>query len=1029
MKTPKVSVIIPVYNAEKHLRQCLESVINQTLEDIEIICIDDGSTDRSAKILQSYAEEDSRVIFFRQKNQGAGTARNRGITEAKGKYIAFMDADDYYPDVTVVCALYEAAEEHDALISGGSLIFFKNRKLIPGNWDGENYCFDTDGWMEYRELQQDYHYQRFLFSRRMLMENQIFFPDYRRYQDPPFFVRAVVTAGRFYAISQNVYVYRAGASTVNWTDIKVRDMLRGATDVLRLSGEHRLAHLHYLTAKRVTDSEFLHGIIRRALESSDMELWKTFQDFRDALDTELIHEEPLLNHKYLTAMCMPEYVHALQTFSLSTRLSVVVAAYNVEQYLPKCMESIVSQTQQDIEIICVDDGSTDGTRKILEDYAARDRRIRLVLKDVNEGLLLARKDGVAAASGAYIMFVDSDDYFVPEACEHALKLIEDKQVDVLQFTIGVKDYSGDEAAKRWLEQALTPVEEHISGNRILDEFYITRRYTTSMLGKIYRTSVLRAAYACIPDIHCYVGEDIFQQFYFAFFTDNYEGVRTKPLYWYRRGLGVSGAGNVTLEKYQLYCAMSNLSKQVGIFLRENGCIEYYRKPYDALTGRMMQDCCRMYARRLTEEDKLQGGELLLRHWSSAAGAEEIFPRELGVSLEQFSAEHVKIPNYTHESIAYGESGKTPMVSVVIPVYNTAAYLRECLDSAAGQTLRDIEIIVVNDGSNDASLFIIEEYAKADERFTVISQNNTGQSTARNVGLSVAHGKYVLFLDSDDVLRPTAAEELAEYAIENQLDVLFFDADAFYESEELRKQFEHYSVYYHSSQVFRRVLSGQELFAALQHCGDYRMSVCLQFIRREYLTEKQISFLDGILHEDNLFTFLTLMQADRAAKVNQRYYLRRVREGSTVTSRKSFRHLYGFLKCYAGMMTFVDSAGLTGATAESARAVIMEVRDNVGGVYNRLDAEQKNLISELSMVEQLWFEAAMGKIILTPEKSTLPDSVIDEAELIRASWSYRIGRFITFIPRKIRGGIRCYQEHGMKYTLWRVKVKLRALAGR
>ena len=92
---PKISVIIPVYNAEKYLAQCLESVINQTLNDIEIICVDDGSTDGSISILEKYASNDSRIFITYGMHQGAGKARNIGLYKAKGQYIFFMDADDY----------------------------------------------------------------------------------------------------------------------------------------------------------------------------------------------------------------------------------------------------------------------------------------------------------------------------------------------------------------------------------------------------------------------------------------------------------------------------------------------------------------------------------------------------------------------------------------------------------------------------------------------------------------------------------------------------------------------------------------------------------------------------------------------------------------------------------------------------------------------------------------------------------------------------------------------------------------------
>lgn len=106
----KVSVIIPVYNVEKYLEECLDSVINQTLKDIEIICVDDGSTDTSFKILQQYKKNDNRIKVFHQKNKGAGAARNNGIRHAEGKYLAILDADDIY-DVSMLEKMYCKSEE------------------------------------------------------------------------------------------------------------------------------------------------------------------------------------------------------------------------------------------------------------------------------------------------------------------------------------------------------------------------------------------------------------------------------------------------------------------------------------------------------------------------------------------------------------------------------------------------------------------------------------------------------------------------------------------------------------------------------------------------------------------------------------------------------------------------------------------------------------------------------------------------------------------------------------------------------
>ena len=113
MPKPLVSIIVPVYNVENYLKQCLDSVINQTYKDIEIILIDDGSTDNSGKICEEYAKKDARIKFFRQENKGLSAVKNRGIETASGDYIMFIDSDDY-PDAQMCEKLLNALSEQDA---------------------------------------------------------------------------------------------------------------------------------------------------------------------------------------------------------------------------------------------------------------------------------------------------------------------------------------------------------------------------------------------------------------------------------------------------------------------------------------------------------------------------------------------------------------------------------------------------------------------------------------------------------------------------------------------------------------------------------------------------------------------------------------------------------------------------------------------------------------------------------------------------------------------------------------------------
>ena len=190
----KVSVVVPIYNAEGFLRECLDSLVNQTLRDIEIICVDDGSTDRSGLILSHYRQEDRRITLIRQENSGSGAARNRGIRSARGEYIAFLDADDFYPEAETLEKLYEAAVRHGVLICGGSFSVLWPDGTVVTQFDEARYwgyTFFENGLRQYRDYQFDFGYHRFLYRREFLLEKGLFFPSYQRYQDPPFFVRTM----------------------------------------------------------------------------------------------------------------------------------------------------------------------------------------------------------------------------------------------------------------------------------------------------------------------------------------------------------------------------------------------------------------------------------------------------------------------------------------------------------------------------------------------------------------------------------------------------------------------------------------------------------------------------------------------------------------------------------------------------------------------------------------------------------------------------------------------------------------------
>lgn len=136
------------------------------------------------------------------------------------------------------------------------------------------------------------------------------------------------------------------------------------------------------------------------------------------------------------------------------------------------------------------------------------------------------------------------------------------------------------------------------------------------------------------------------------------------------------------------------------------------------------------------------------------------------------------PNTEAQIIIQNKIKYTPKVSIVVPVYNVEPYLEECLNSIIKQTLKEIEIICVDDGSTDNSLKILQEYAKKDKRFTIITQKNLYAGVARNAGLSVAKGEYLSFLDSDDFFEPKMLEKMYKKAIKEKADICVCEFDIF-----------------------------------------------------------------------------------------------------------------------------------------------------------------------------------------------------------------------------------------------------------
>lgn len=276
-RMPKISVIIPIYNMDAYLRDCLNSVLSQTLNDIEIICINDGSTDYSQMILEEYAWKDKRIRVISQTNQGVAVARNNGIEQAKGEFLFFLDPDDWLPDNETFTDLYKAAKDNNVLVCGGSFEEHSPCGVIK-KWDGNlsKYTFDEDKLMKYEDYQFDYGWVRFIYNREFIIRNNLRLPELIFFEDPVFFVRVMHEANTFYALRRSTYCYRTGYKSSDLPYSKALDLIKGLYNNIKFAKENGYDQLVALELARI-ENDYSDKIVKYLAGSSNAEFREVFE--------------------------------------------------------------------------------------------------------------------------------------------------------------------------------------------------------------------------------------------------------------------------------------------------------------------------------------------------------------------------------------------------------------------------------------------------------------------------------------------------------------------------------------------------------------------------------------------------------------------------------------------------------------------------------------------------------------------------------------------------------------------------------
>lgn len=250
MESVKVSVIIPVYNMERYISEAIESIEKQTLKELEIVCVDDGSSDNSYRVMEEYTKKFSNILLLKQENQGPGPARNFGIKEAKGEFCCFLDADDFYYSDDILEKLYCRAKEQNVNLCGGSSCDYTDGIISTKSVRAERQ-FKGSFFIESTDYPGMNGFCAFLFRRMFLIENNIFFPSYYRGEDAPFFVRAIACAGGAYCCEDLVYVYRKNHKKVIYDENKSLDIAKGMRDIYSTSLEKNMKKVQHVVRQEL----------------------------------------------------------------------------------------------------------------------------------------------------------------------------------------------------------------------------------------------------------------------------------------------------------------------------------------------------------------------------------------------------------------------------------------------------------------------------------------------------------------------------------------------------------------------------------------------------------------------------------------------------------------------------------------------------------------------------------------------------------------------------------------------------------
>ncbi|MCB5288406.1 MAG: glycosyltransferase [Candidatus Cloacimonetes bacterium] len=746
---PKVSVVIPVYNTAPFLHRCLDSMIRQSLQDVEIICVDDGSTDDSIDILRKYEIKDSRIkVIPLSSNEGVSLARNVGIDNATGSYIAFADSDDYVDDF-----FYEKLYKK-AVISGADVVK-GNIKIVDQLTGAITISVENEKIRE-NKIHFSVNFTTAIYKRNFLSNH-----------DLRFIPRCLYGEDRLFAASCAVY-----ANDVDTVDDIFYYYYRGNANS---------ADTNFLTKEKVFS--YLSGI-----------KWLLG-------NTHLI-DAGIFGTAHIFATFLLDLFRLYRISEYECRETLLVAFFELYSSLPPdCLDVFLTVfIQTEADALCyVKNADIYGLHKYLSDNMTKYSIFLFEQKCLSN-----KQEHVAPHVSEIPVFLSSDDKFSPFVATTVTSICANTKAFVHFYVLDGGISEKNRAKIVSLKRTFTNFDLEfikIDTNHIFKDFISLPAITLATYNRLLipelKQNLKKVIYLdvdiiALGDIATLYNENMDGYSLAAVPEDSYVTASTKKV---KQSMELSedhkyfNAGVLLLdcEKWNshgitdnLFCIADKYKNQItwqdqDILNKEFDC------NYKILDGRynIMTEAVR--------KRPVQAGGII-RHFSTVWkpwNYNGVYGSATVANFNDFWQVAAKTPFFlelltkseigkkkTHfvnkvlvaqdscdalrETICCSSARKeckavgSSLVSVIIPVYNTERYLRKCLDSILAQNYSALEVICVDDCSPDNSAQILAEYEQKDPRVCMLHHKvNSGAGAARNTGLAAARGQYVYFIDSDD----------------------------------------------------------------------------------------------------------------------------------------------------------------------------------------------------------------------------------------------------------------------------------------